>query len=161
MMSNAVSFDINAMVPWLLTVVTGLLGFLGYRLYGKQDAADSKHDELVNVVVRLNESHLKLSGAAVTHTQFVEMDMRSESRREERHRENLQRFTSIEHKLDGHGDVGTRLRLIEQEIDRLRDWKHQVVDPYIPGAVDAIKAQLDRIEDQLRNETLRRRSNES
>lgn len=39
-----------------------------------------------------------------------------------------------------------RLNNLEKSVNNLREWKHVRVDPYIPGAVDALKSRVDSFE---------------
>lgn len=39
-----------------------------------------------------------------------------------------------------------RMQHVEEDLTRIHRWKHTVVDPYIPGAVDAMKHRLDRLD---------------
>ncbi len=49
----------------------------------------------------------------------------------------------------GMATQAARLSTAEGEIDRLREWKHVTVAPYIPRAVDDLKEMLDRHEERI------------
>lgn len=44
-----------------------------------------------------------------------------------------------------------RIRRLEIEIDRLRKWRHELVDAYLPRAVDEHEKRLNRIEPRVFN----------
>lgn len=50
---------------------------------------------------------------------------------------------SIEARFNG---LPERMRYCEGNIEELRDWKHEKVDPYIPRAVDDHERRLTRLE---------------
>jgi hypothetical protein len=39
-----------------------------------------------------------------------------------------------------------RMQHVEEDLIGIHRWKHMVVDPYLPTAVDIIKERVDRIE---------------
>lgn len=57
----------------------------------------------------------------------------------------------VMHDREVQSDLKGRTARNEQDISDLRKWKHVVVDPYIPGAMNAQKERIDRIERRVFN----------
>lgn len=48
---------------------------------------------------------------------------------------------------DSHGAaLPTRVGVLESNVQGLRDWKHEKVDPYLPGEVDAHERRITELE---------------
>jgi hypothetical protein len=44
-----------------------------------------------------------------------------------------------------------KARTLEKSVDELREWKHEVVDPYIPRAVDEHERRLNKLDSRVFN----------
>lgn len=44
-----------------------------------------------------------------------------------------------------------RVKALERDQNGIREWKHVVIDPYVPGAVNALKDRVDRIDRRVFN----------
>lgn len=45
----------------------------------------------------------------------------------------------------------SRIDTHEKDLEGLRKWKHLVIDPYVPGAIDALKDRTDRLDRKVFN----------
>ena len=150
-MSNPLSLDSGSVVQWSLTVVSGLLAFFGVRLHNKAD-------RLSEILGKVQEVQAAFTATVVSRKDLDEMEARADARRDRHHDQNLLRMDRIEAKVELQADTHRRLSYLEAEVQALRDWKHEKIDPYFPGEFNAMKAQLDRIENWLKAESPRRRS---
>lgn len=137
-------------MQWLFYGVTGLLSFLGLRMY-------HRHDRFEEVLQQLAQAQTAFQGLAITRKEFAEIEEKAERYRDARHSENRERLTNIEGKLNIQTALNERLMSLEKELQFLRDWKHEKIDPYFPGEFDAMKRQLNRIELLLDGDNPRRR----
>lgn len=142
--------DLSHIMGWLISIVVALLSFLGFRLHQRQD----RHDI---ALAKLAESQATFQGLALTRADFSEIEERAEQHRDERHKENRERLAAIDGKLDKQTAINQRLMAVERAVQELRDWKHEIIDPYFPGEFNAMKRQLDRIERLLDQSSPRRR----
>ncbi|HSV90934.1 MAG TPA: hypothetical protein VLH80_07525 [Nitrospiraceae bacterium] len=142
-MSEPDVFSVGSIMQWLTALITTLLGFIGVRLHNRLD--------------KLQEEAVKLQEKAVTRTELKEIQDQNRADRAALHTENTARLERIETKIDVQVAVVQRLTHLEAELERLRDWKHELIDPYIPGEFNAIKAQLNRIEQRFESQPYNRR----
>lgn len=81
----------------------------------------------------------------------IEMDSKLRTILEYRDIQHEDRILDLEERLRSIEGIALEVRLQSLELDKkgIREWKHKVIDPYVPGAVDALKHRVDRVEEFL------------
>jgi hypothetical protein len=121
------TLDLWRVLQGVLSLLLTLLGFFAVRSLRRLDYLEKK---------------------SVTRDEFDKEMEKIRTERVAMHEENKEYLTRIERKIDiaaiARTDELTRAN--RRAIVEMRKWKHLVVDPYIPGAVDALKAEVERLD---------------
>lgn len=62
-----------------------------------------------------------------------------------------QRLRNIDTTLtaNSYAVLAVKMEHVEQDLAGMHRWKHEVIDPYVPGAINALKERLDKIEHRV------------
>jgi hypothetical protein len=125
------------MPPWVWTAALAALQALLLLLFKLwQNAEDAKHKEIIR---GLREDIVRLEQWTKDKEKFDY---------EFRHDEYGRAITGINEKL---WPAVTKIEALEKETESLREWKHMVIDPYIPRAIDEHERRINRLDQKVFN----------
>lgn len=134
-----------SLVGVLFALLVALVGVIFNELRGRIKVLEARDNQAV-LLTRIDASTLEI---AKLEARF---DQRTKDKDEFdykfRHGQYVNDITAINTLL---WPLATKMEVVEKDIEGLRDWKHLVVDPYVPGTINEHDRRLNRLDAKVFN----------